>query len=132
EHHDRAERDRQQEDEGGANDGRNRDLAEVKAQRAGRIQELVAVMRLMEAPEQWPFVVGAMPPVDPAIERQQIEWQSVGETEKVRAMPERMRGGKEGDRQHQQRCEADIQGEEAEISAPTALPGPAIAGDWQR
>ena len=83
----------QQQDRAGPGGGRDQYLAEMKAQRAGRIQGPVEVMDEMEAPEEMPLVIGPVPPIDQEIEQQQIEPQTRPTLPPDRTPGEGMAGG---------------------------------------
>ena len=73
---DRQEGKAQQQDGAGPGGGRDQHLAEMKAERRGRIQGPVEVMHEMEAPEGGPAVIGPVPPIDQEIEQQEIQRQA--------------------------------------------------------
>ena len=99
---DRQEGKAQQQDRAGPGGGRDQHLAEMKAQRRGRIQGPVEVMDEMEAPEERPSVIGPVPPIDQEIEQQQIERQTRPALPPDRTPGERMAGGQRRQRQDHQ------------------------------
>ena len=110
---------------------RQGDLAEMEAQRGGGVEVPVAVMHLVEAPQERPFVVGAVPPVDPEIEQQDVERQpapTVRPAHQFRPAPRRMQRRPDRDRQDEQGRQRAVEDEEAEIAPPAREPGRAIAG----
>jgi hypothetical protein len=45
----------------------------MKADGGGRIEEAVEVMHFVEAPEQRPFVISPVPPVDQEVQHHDVE-----------------------------------------------------------
>ena len=83
--------------------------------RAG-IEKTIEVMHAMEAPEEGPFVIPAMPPVDQEIEQQQIEGEARAPLPPARPPGDGMAGGKGRERQDNERGEREIDGGEAGVA----------------
>ncbi len=121
EQHHRGQRDVQEHDHPGPCQGGQRDLAEMEADRARGVEQLVIVVHGMEAPQERDLVVGAVPPVDPQVQQQQIEDERPGAGEDGGAQAQRERVGPGGQRQDQERRQQQVEAEQAEI-APEAAP----------
>ena len=105
----------------GAGQGGERHLAEVEAHGTRGVEQLVIVVHGVEAPQERQLVVGAVPPVDPQVEQQDVDDEPSGPARKAGRRPEREPVGPGGERQHQQRREQQVEPEQAEI-APEPAP----------
>lgn len=99
----RLEGDVQENDDDPADQCRKQHLAEVEAKRTARIERLVQMVHLMEAPEEGDLVVGAMPPIDPKVENQQIEQEALSSAPPVGPETKGEPGREHRDRRHQDR-----------------------------
>ena len=87
-------------------------------------------MDLIEAPEQRHLVIGAVPPVDPEVEHDQIDREARPAGQPRRAQAGRELRGPDGDRQDDQRADQEIDAEQADIpreAPPRGRRGPAEA-----
>src|SRR5262249_24005162 len=121
----------EKDDDDGAGRRRERDLAEMKAQRRCGVEEAVAVMDLMEAPEERQAMVGPMPPVDEEIEQQQIGKDPLRAGEPWWPQTERQPCGRPRTGNDYGKRKRGAEGGEGEIAGwapPTARPAPRKRG----
>jgi hypothetical protein len=120
EHQHRLQRHAEQQDHRHPHQGRQHHLAEVKPQRAGAVQHLVEVVDAVEAPQERDLVVGAMPPIDPQIQQDEIEHQAGPAAPPARPQPQVMEVGPGGDRHHHQRREQQVDAEQPQVAGEPA------------
>lgn len=120
-----CELDVEEHDHGGAREGRKEHLAEMEAYGRTRIEPLVEVVHDVEAPEEGDLVVGAVPPVDPEIEQQQVERDRPWGIERGRPPAEAPAVGQQGERHHHERRQQQVDREQSEIAQEPVDRGPA-------